>query len=63
MTMFHLEPGEFDERTGDAIMLLDAYDLLDALRDMFARAGRGSAGGSARQRTRGLGGQGCLGFA
>jgi len=37
MTMFYLQVQEFDERTGDAIALLDAYCLLDAFRDMLAK--------------------------
>jgi transcriptional regulator with XRE-family HTH domain len=37
MTMFYLQLQEFDERTGDAITLLDAYALLDAFREMFAK--------------------------
>lgn len=37
MTMFYLQLQEFDERTGDAIVLLDAYALLDAFREMFAK--------------------------
>jgi len=32
-----LQHQEFDERTGDAIALLDAYCLLDAFRDMLAK--------------------------
>jgi transcriptional regulator with XRE-family HTH domain len=37
MTLFYLQLQEFDERTGDAIPLLDAYALLDAFREMFAK--------------------------
>lgn len=37
MTMFYLQLQEFDERTGDAIALLDAYCLMDAFREMFAK--------------------------
>ena len=37
MTMFYLQLQEFDERTGDALTLLDGYCLLDAFSEMFAR--------------------------
>lgn len=37
MTMFHLQLQEFNERTGDAITLLDAYCLLDAFREMLGK--------------------------
>lgn len=37
MTMFYLQLQGFDERTGDAITLLDAYCLLDAFQEMFAK--------------------------
>jgi len=37
MTMFYLQLQDFDERTGDAITLLDAYTLMAAFREMFAK--------------------------
>jgi len=37
MTMFHLQLQDFDQRTGDAIVLLDAYTLMVAFREMFAK--------------------------
>lgn len=37
MTMFYLQLQDFDEHTGDAITLLDAYTLMAAFREMFAK--------------------------
>lgn len=37
MTMFYLQLQEFDERTGDALALLDGYTLLAAFREMFGK--------------------------